>query len=70
LLLCLMAAAAGFALTALAFPSVSGLFGAMRLQPSGLLTGAIIAIGLALVGAALPIVRAMRFSIVTALSGR
>jgi putative ABC transport system permease protein len=70
LLLCLMAAAAGFALTALAFPSVAGLFGAMRLQPSGLATGATIAIGLALVGSALPIVRAMRFSIVTALSGR
>jgi putative ABC transport system permease protein len=70
LLLCLLAAGAGFGLTALAFPTVADLFGSMRLQPSGFATGALIAVGLALVSAALPIVRAMRFSIVAALSGR
>jgi putative ABC transport system permease protein len=70
LLLCLMAATAGFVLTTLAFPSVAELFGAMRLQPSGFVTGMLMAVGLALVSAALPIARAMRFSIVAALSGR
>jgi putative ABC transport system permease protein len=70
LLLCLLAAAAGFGLTALAFPFVAELFGAMRLQPTVFLTGLLIAVGIALVSALLPIIRAMRFSIVAALSGR
>lgn len=70
LLLCLLAASAGFGLTALLFPSVAELFGAMRLQPDVFLAGMLIAVGIALVSAVLPITRAMRFSIVAALSGR
>jgi putative ABC transport system permease protein len=70
LLLSLLAAAAGFGLTALAFPSVAELFGAMRLQPGVFVTGLLMAIAIALVSALLPIVRATRFSIVAALSGR
>ncbi|WP_394537180.1 ABC transporter permease [Lysobacter enzymogenes] len=70
LLLSLMAAIAGFGLAALAFPAVAELFGAMRMQPGVYVSGLAIALGIALVSALLPIVRAMRFSLVAALSGR
>ena len=70
LLLSLLAAVTGFGLTALAFPSVAELFGAMRLQPTVFLTGLLIAAGIALASALLPAVRAARLSIVEALAGR
>ncbi|MBB5737597.1 putative ABC transport system permease protein [Xanthomonas arboricola] len=70
LLLCLLAAAAGIGLTTLVFPSVAELFGAMRLQPAAMVYVLLIAVGIAVVSAVLPILRAMRFSIVAALSGR
>jgi putative ABC transport system permease protein len=70
LILSLLAAVTGFGLAALAFPSVAGLFGAMRLQPGVFLTGLLIAVGVALASALLPAVRAARLSIVDALAGR
>lgn len=70
LLLSLLAAAAGFGLAALAFPSVAELFGAMRLQPSVYLAGLAIALAIALASALMPAIRAARLSIVEALGGR
>jgi putative ABC transport system permease protein len=70
LLLCLLAAAAGLGMAALAFPSVAQQFGAMRLQPAVFATGLLIAIGVALVSAAVPAARAARLRIVEALAGR
>lgn len=70
LLLCLLAAVAGLGLTVLVFPAVGELFGAMRLQPRVFVAGLLIAVGIAIASALLPIARAMRFSIVAALSGR
>ncbi|MBN6151040.1 ABC transporter permease [Xanthomonas sp. AmX2] len=70
LLLSLLAAAAGFGLAALAFPSVAELFGAMRLQPSVFLAGLAIAVAIALASALVPAIRAARLSIVEALAGR
>jgi putative ABC transport system permease protein len=70
LLLCVFAAAAGLGITALAFPSVANQLGAMRLPPTVFLTGALVAIGIALVSSLLPIIRSMRFSVAATLSGR
>lgn len=70
LLLCLLAATAGLGLAALAFPSVAQQFGAMRLQPAVFATGLLIAVGVALISAAVPAARAARLRIVDALAGR
>lgn len=70
LLLSLLAAATGFGLAALAFPSVAGMFGAMRMQPSVFVIGFLIAVAVALASALLPALRAARLSIVDALAGR
>ena len=70
LLLCLLASTAGLGLAALAFPSVAQQFGAMRLQPAVFATGLLIAIGVALISAAVPAARAARLRIVEALAGR
>ncbi|WP_022972601.1 FtsX-like permease family protein, partial [Xanthomonas maliensis] len=70
IVLCTLAAVAGIALTTVLFPSVAELFGAMRLQPLAMAYVLLIALAIAVVSAVFPIVRAMRFSIVAALSGR
>lgn len=70
LLLSMLAAAAGLALATLAFHWVAQLLGSIRLQPAVLATGLLIAVGIALMSALLPAIRATRFSIVAALAGR
>ena len=70
LVLTMLAAVAGFAIAALAFPSVAQSFGAMRLQPSVIGTGLLVAVAIALLIALLPAIRATRFSVVAALAGR
>jgi putative ABC transport system permease protein len=70
LLLSTLAAAAGLMLATLAFPWVAQMLGSIRLQPAVFASGLSIAVGIALMSALLPAIRATRFSIVTALAGR
>jgi putative ABC transport system permease protein len=70
-LLCLFAALIGLGLAAMLFPAASALgIGKVTLPGIVLLTGCGVAIGLALVSALLPAIRAQRLSVVDALAGR
>jgi putative ABC transport system permease protein len=70
LLLSTLAAAGGFVIAALAFPSVARLLGAMRLPPSVFGIGLLIAVGIALSSALFPAIRATQASIVAASAAR
>jgi putative ABC transport system permease protein len=69
-LLCLPACMSGLLVAAIAFPSVSELFGSMKLQPEALAFAVMLAIFIAAASAVLPALRASRLSIVDALAGR
>lgn len=70
LLLCLVAAAVGLGLAALAFPALESVIGAERMPAVVYIKGAAVAVGLALLVGLPPAWRAQRLSIVDALSGR
>ena len=69
-LLCLIAAALGLAIAALIFPSLKSFIGVATLSASVLVTGAVVALLLALITGLPPALRAQRLNIVDALAGR
>jgi putative ABC transport system permease protein len=70
LLLCVIAAALGLALASLIFPLLKDTIGVVQLPTSVLISGAVIAVLLALATGGLPALRAQRLVIVDALAGR
>lgn len=70
LLLCLIAAALGLLIADLIFPMLKDTIGVVRLPTNVLVTGALVAVLLALATGGLPALRAQRLVIVDALAGR